>query len=219
MRVGRRLAPGGAVPAPTTGIYVGENRAGPVRLRLFRQQGTRMVVFSAPRLAQLLTLRAAVSGVRVRILTQQQAAWMPALRHGSDAQFSPINSAALAVPAGPNLLVEDLPDSPRHGADITDWQCLIHVRDLDDAALAAGRLSTFAHVDVVALGALSAPAAAEVGRMFNLGKGAASLTVVPPHAVALVTRGRIELVRPEPTAAERTALQGDGPTAGAHAAR
>ena len=207
------LAPGQVLPAPTTGVFLGRNKEGPLSLRLFRRRGTRMAVFSDPHVAQLLTLRAAVGGATVRVVTQRHAIWTPSLRHGLDAQIAPATAYLPVVQPGPSLFVDDLPDAPRPTGEVTDWQCLLHVRTLDGQHLDSARVANFAHVDVAFFSALPGPLAAEVGQMFDLGEAAASLTVVPPHAVAVVARGRVQLVRPELSAAERTTLG-----AGAHSA-
>lgn len=200
------LAPGQVLPAPTTGVFLGRNKEGPLSLRLFRRRGTRMAVFSDPDVAQLLTLRAAVAGAAVRVVTQRHTIWTPALRHGMDAQIAPVTGYLPVVQPGPSLFVDDLPDAPRPTGDVNDWQCLLHIRTLDGQPLDATRIASFAHVDVAFFGALSSPLAADVGQLFDLGEAAASLTVVPPHAVAVVARGRVQLVRPELAAGERTAL-------------
>ncbi len=67
-------------------------------------------------------------------------------------------------------------------------------------------MSGLAHVEVALFDAVTAPLAAEIGRIFNLADDYASLTVVPRHAVAVVTRGQVHLVRPVLSAGERSLL-------------
>ncbi|KRF14205.1 hypothetical protein [Nocardioides sp. Soil796] len=204
------LMPEHVVPAPTTGVFLGRNKSGPLTLRLLRPRGTRIVVFSGPYAAQLMSLRAAVSGVAVRIVTNREAAWAPTLRNGSDTRLVPANGPLPPAIQGPGLVIEDRPDEPRPLAEVSDWQCLLDLRNLPEGhdEADAARLSSFGNADVAFFGALSTTLANAAGRVFNLGDAAASLTVVPPHAVAVVARGSVQLVRLEATPGERDALRG-----------
>ncbi|WP_067431660.1 hypothetical protein [Nocardioides jensenii] len=205
------LLPDVAVPAPTTGVYLGRNKSGPLTMRLFRPRGTRIAVFSGPLAAQLIALRAAQSGATVRVMSTREAAWGPVLRFGADARLLPPTGPSQMSASGPQLLVDDRPDISRPFAEVPGWQCMLDVRVLgSDAAkqVDENRVASFGNADVAFFSVLGQSMAAAVGNVFDLREAAASLTVVPPHAVAVVTRGSVQLVRLEPTGDERSALRG-----------
>lgn len=202
------LDPTAVVPAPTTGVHLGRNKSGPMTMRLFRPRGTRIVVFSGLHTAQLITLRAAVTGAVVRVMSAREAAWLPVLHQGSDARLLPPDGQQFAP--GPRVLTDDRPDDGRPFGEADDWQCLIDVRTLgsDDPRLVdESRISGFGAADVAFFSVLNTSLATLVGGVFDLGEAAASLTVVPPHAVAIVTRGHVQLVRMEATNEERAVLR------------
>lgn len=199
------LSPGQVLPAPRSGIELGLTKAGPFTLRLFRPHGTRAAVLTAPHIARLLTLRAALSGASVRVATHSPQAWAGVVRQGGDSRFVQHPSQDPAPPQAPALVVDDL---GRGGVaeDVPAWHCSLRVSTLDEARLDLTRVAGLTHVEVAFFDAVSAPLASEIGRIFNLGPVSASLTVVPRHAVAVVTRGQVHLVRPEVTAGERSAI-------------
>lgn len=201
----RPLAPGQVLPAPHSGIELGTTKNGPFTLRLFRSRGTRVAVMAGPHTARLLTLRAALAGASVRVATHETVAWSGVVRHGGDSRFVPDTSSSGAVPGTPTLLVDDL-GAARPIGDVPDWHCHLRVSTLDPARLDLTRVSGLAHVEVALFDAVTAPLAAEIGRIFGLADDYASLTVVPRHAVAVVTRGQVHLVRPDLSAGERSLL-------------
>jgi hypothetical protein len=201
------LPSGQVLPATVSGVDLGVTKSGRLTVRLFRPRGTRIAVFSAPYVAQLITLRAALAGASVRVATRRQTSWAGVVRHGGDSHF--IAHTGHGQPAAhrpPTLVVDDLADVPGPVGDATDWQCLLQVARLDQAGRDLTRLSGLSHADLAFFDALSEPLAAEVGHIFGLGTVAASLTVVPRHAVAVVSRGQVQLVRPELSAGERATL-------------
>lgn len=203
------LEPTAAAPAPMTGVYLGRNKSGPMTMRLFRPRGTRIVVFSGLFTAQLITLRAAVTGASVRVMTGRESAWMPLLQQGSDSRLLPPQGQQ-QLGAGPRLLTDDRPDDGRPFGEADDWQCLVDVRTAgsDDPRLVdESRIGGFGGADVAFFSVLKPPLASLVGTAFGLGDASASLTVVPPHAVAIVTRGSVQLVRLEATQEERAVLR------------
>ncbi|GAA1943506.1 hypothetical protein [Nocardioides hwasunensis] len=201
----RPLASGQVLPAPRSGIELGQTKAGPLTLRLFRQRGTRAVVLTAPHVARLLALRAALAGASVRVASTRTSSWAGVVRHGGDTSFVPSLDRNRAPAQTPTLLVDDLGSSGPVG-DVPDWHCHLRVGHLDEARLDLTRVAGLAHVEVAFFDAVSAPLATEIGRALGLGEASASLTVVPRHAVAVVTRGQVHLVRPELTAGERSVL-------------
>lgn len=202
---GSPLGVGQRLPAPRSGVELGHTKAGPFTLRLFRERGTRVSVLSDPHVARLLVLRAALAGASVRVVTRDAASWAGVVRHGGDSRFVASLSASQAPAGTPTVLVDDLGDSGPVG-DVQPWHCHLRVGRLDHARVDLTRLSGLARVEAALFDALSAPMAAEVGSVLGLGEASASLTVVPPRAVALVTRGQVHLVRPELTPGERSVL-------------
>lgn len=199
------LTPGQVLPPPRSGIELGATKAGPFTLRLFRSRGTRAAVLTHSHVARLLALRAALAGVSVRVATHHPQSWTGVVRHGGDSRLVPDLGRGLPPSTGPTLLVDDLGGSAPVG-DVPDWHCHMRVGVLDQARLDLTRVSGLAHVEVAFFDAVTAPLASEIGRVFGLGADSASLTVVPRHAVAVVTRGQVHLVRPELTAGERSTL-------------
>jgi hypothetical protein len=201
----RPLAPGQALPAPRSGVALGHTKAGPFTLRLFRPRGTRAAVLTAPHVARLLALRASLAGASLRVATHETAAWTGVVRHGGDARFVTDASRSDAPAGSPALVVDDLATT-RPPGDVPAWHCHMRVSTLDPARLDLTRVAGLAHVEVAFFDAVTAPLASEIGRIFGLGADAATLTVVPRHAVAVVTRGQVHLVRPDLSPGERSLL-------------
>lgn len=190
------------VPAPKTGVYLGSGRSGPVTVRLVRPTGTRVADFSGAAAALLLTLRAAVAGTPVHVMTDRQPMWTNILRQGRDAHSSPLQQA-VARRHGPLVLVDDRPTDPQPIGEAVPWQCRIDVRTAWNEGFVAG----FGSADVAVFPMLPAPVAEAVGNAFGLGDGAGALLVVPRHSVAVVTRGQVKLVRLDPTTSEAQLLR------------
>lgn len=199
------LAQGQVLPAPRSGIDIGLTKAGPFTVRLFRPRGTRAAVLTAPHVARLLTLRAALAGASVRVATHETHAWAGVVRHGGDSLFVPHPARDPAPVGAPALVVDDLGEGAAPD-DVPDWHCHMRISRLDDARLDLTRVAGLSHVEVAFFDAVQAPLASEIGRIFDLGQAAASLTVVPRHAVAVVTRGQVHLVRLELSASERSVI-------------
>ncbi|MDT0202162.1 hypothetical protein [Nocardioides sp. AE5] len=211
-RNGVPLVPEQSIPAPRTGVHLGRTKTGDVTLRLFRPRGTRIVCFADPLGPQLITLRAAQAGTPTRISTSREAAWAGVVRHGPTVQLAPPEALRTGV-AGAALLVDDRPDVARQLGEAGNWQCLLEVHDLTSLGKrihAEARLAPFAHCDIALFPTLDRDHAEAAGRIFGLGSGAAALTVVPRHAMAVVMHGTVQLLRPEPTAAERQMLGWSG---------
>ena len=202
----RPLRSGQVLHAPSSGVELGTTKSGPFALRLFRPGGTRAMVLTAPYVAQLLTLRAALAGASVRVASHRTPLWAGVVRHGSDSRFVADPAHSQPAPHASTMTVHDLGGTGGPIGEAADWQCLLRVGSLDEARLDLTRVSGLSHVEVAFFDAVSAPLAAEIGRIFGLGQASATLTVVPRHAVAVVTRGRVHLVRPELSPGERSIL-------------
>lgn len=201
------LTQGQVLPAPRSGIELGVTKAGPFTVRLFRPRGTRAALLTAPHVARMLTLRAALAGASVRVATHRTHDWAGVVRHGSDSLFISRPGDSQAPVGAPTLVVDDTGEGGALG-DIAPWQCHLRVSRLDEARLDLTRVAGLAHVEVAIFDAVQGPLASEIGRIFDLGQAAATLTVVPRHAVAVVTRGHVHLVRLDITTGERSAIGG-----------
>jgi hypothetical protein len=205
------ISPGSSVVAPATGAYLGTGSNGPFSLRLLRAAPTRVAVLSGGFVAQLLTLRAALSGTSVRVLSSRPSAWAPVLQHAADARIVPPQSPLLQQP-GPMLVVDDLSGDSRPLRDVADWQCLVDLRSLPTRAGAPqvlSWLSPLATYDVAVFGVLTQEAVAAATRLWRLDERAASVLAggLPPQAVALVSRGRAEVVRVDASSGEAQVLR------------
>lgn len=205
------LRPGQAVPAAATGAYLGTGRSGPFAVRLFRPVPTRVVVCSGGFAAQLLTMRAALSGTPVRVVSDRPSSWAPVLQHGADARLVPDDSPLLHQ-RGPMVVVDDRPDERRPLREVADWQCLFDLRTVRSglgADAARSLLSSYARADVVALGTVDPHLADALARVFGLDDATRTRLAagLPPQTVAMVTRGRAELVRVDATANEAQVLR------------
>lgn len=200
MRV--RFAPGAAVAAPPSGVRLGVGRSGPVLLRLFRSGGTRIVLAAGVSPAQLIAVRTAASGAAVHVVSVRPQLWQPLLQHAADARvFGP--GEALPSQSGPTLLIDDRPTEVRGAAEVTPWQCRLDVR----THWTPSELATFAHADVVVVGTVAAPLAAEVASVFGVPiQATGPMATLAPGSFALLRRGRVEYVLLDPSPAETQVL-------------
>ncbi|MFV2101960.1 type VII secretion protein EccE [Micromonospora sp. LOL_024] len=189
------VLPGGAdldLPYGSAGLMLGVNRHDrPVTVRLFRPEGTRVMLVGGVRAAQLLTLRAMALGARVVVRTARPHAWesfvrgavvpgdtIPLLPPGRPLPGHP------ATPLTPMLVVQDAPSPPAGPRPGTAWQATLLVRDeLTPAdADASGR------ADLAVFQPLSPSEATVAGTCMGLGDSAQMLTRIRPDMVAVVNR-------------------------------
>lgn len=204
------VRPGLHLNAPATGTYLGTGRSGPFTLRVFRPAPTRIVVLSGGFAAQLVAMRAATSGAAVRVLTTRPSGWAPLLQHSPDARLVPDLGSLRG--RGPVMFVDDRMGAERPMVEVSDWQCLVDLRAIAVDSSVQGApdgLLSFASADVVVLGVLSAAITAAAARVFDLDRADATTLAggLPRQAVALVTRGRVELVRVDASATEAQVMR------------
>ncbi|WP_139980705.1 hypothetical protein [Nocardioides litoris] len=202
---------GPLLPAALSGAYLGSGRRGPFVMRLLRPTPTRVLVFSGGFAAQLLTLRSALSGVPVRVLSARSSAWAPVLQHGADARLLP-GETSLAGHSGPLVVVDDLAEQRRAVREVGAWQCLLDVRTLPHAAgrdLALAFVQAFASADVAVFGVLNHDLAGAAARVWGLDERTTSelSAGLPAQAVAVVTRGKAAVVRVDATPTEAQVLR------------
>lgn len=186
------------------GLMVGANRhGGAVTLRLFRAEGTRLVLVGGVRAAQLLVLRAMALGARVAVRTGRPRVWEPFVRGvggtgGGIAVLPPGRPPAGAPgsPLSPLLLVVDA------GAAADDpgpaWQATLVVRD----ELTAADADVLGRADLAVLQPLDQREAALAGAALGLGGSAEWLTRIRDDMVAVVNRRALRWALLSPTGIE-----------------
>ena len=198
-----RLQDGVEIGAPASGVQIGVGQAGPVRLRLFRLAGTRVVVATKPALAQLIVVRVAAAGTPVQVITDRPSAWRPLL--GADAGPAHVVAATETRTSGggPTLVVDDRAPQSRGPVELQPWHCRLDLRPQWTPA----QLGGFAHGDVTVFGALPAEFVPGVARAFELPvRSAESLARLDATSFGVLRRGRIEYVSLNPTSAEAQLL-------------
>lgn len=197
-----RLDERAVVGAPTSGVQLGVGRDGPVRLRLFRLVGTRVVVATRPDPVRLLVVRVAAAGTPVQVVTDRAGSWRPLLGDGAGHLVGDTETRALAGGIGPTLVVHDR--EPIRGAEeVQPWQCRLELRPRWTPAQLVG----FARGDVTVFGALPAEFVPGVARAFDLPMRAAEpLARLDATSFAVVRRGHVDYVTLDPTPAEAQAL-------------
>ncbi|MGN9802889.1 type VII secretion protein EccE [Micromonospora sp. L32] len=188
------------------GLMVGANRhGGAVTVRLFRAEGTRLVLVGGLRAAQLLVLRAMALGARVAVRTGRPRAWEPFVRGvggigGGIAVLPPGRplGGAPGSPLCPLLLVVDAgaaADDPGPGPA---WQATLVVRD----ELAAADADTLGRADLAVLQPLDQREAVLAGAALGLGGSAEWLTRIRDDMVAVVNRRALRWALLSPTPIE-----------------
>ncbi|WP_375500223.1 hypothetical protein [uncultured Jatrophihabitans sp.] len=189
------------IGAPMSGVQLGIGQRGPVRLRLFRLGGTRVVVAARLVPAQLLVVRVAAAGTPVQVVTERPAFWRPLL--GGDGGHLVTATETRAGAGGPTLVVDDRAAHPRGSVELLPWQCRLDLRPQWTPA----QLGGFAHGDITVFGALPAEFVPGVARAFEIPvRSAESLARLDATSFAVLRRGRIEYVSLNPTSAEAQLL-------------
>lgn len=189
------------IAAPVSGVQVGTGQDGPLRLRLFRLAGTRMVVAGRPVLAQLLVVRVAAAGTPVQVVTERPSFWRPLL--GSGPAHLVAATETRAGTGGPTLVVDDRAPQSRGSVELQPWQCRLDLRPQWTPA----QLGGFANADVTVFGALPAEFVSGVARAFEIpARTAESLARLDATSFAVLRRGRLDYVSINPTSAEAQLL-------------
>ncbi|MGC4804819.1 type VII secretion protein EccE [Micromonospora sp. DT233] len=210
-----------AVPGPTldaaaltdlelsiggAGLMVGANRrGGAVTIRLFRAEGTRLMLVGGVRAAQLLALRAMASGARVVVQTTRPRAWEPFVR-GVGAPGGPIPVLPPGRPVAgvaasvlrPLLLVVDGGPAPAAAGPAPSWQSTLVLRD----ELTPADVDSLGRADLAVLQPLSPAEATLAGAALGLGGSAQWLTRIREDMVAVVNRRALRWALLSPTPIE-----------------
>lgn len=187
------------IGAPSSGVPLGVGADGPVRLRLFRLDGTRVVIAAGPAPARLLVVRAAAAGVPVQVITERASSWRPLLGVG----VGVVGGIVRADPGGPTLVVDDGAQPSPGPVELQPWQCRLELHPQWTPA----QLGGFARADVAVFGALPVEFVAGVARAFEIpARSAEPLTRLDATSFGVVRRGRIEYVSLNPTSAQARLL-------------
>ncbi|MFI7433263.1 type VII secretion protein EccE [Micromonospora haikouensis] len=194
------------LPVGDAGLMVGANRRGAaVTIRLFRPEGTRLVLVGGVRAAQLLALRALALGARVAVETTRPRAWEPFVR-GVATPDGPIPvlppgravSAAAGSALRPLLLVVDVGPLPADADAGPAWRSTLVVRD----GLTTSDVDQLGRADLVVLQPLRPAEAALAGAALGLGGSAEWLTRIREDMVAVVNRRALRWALLSPTPIE-----------------
>nr|WP_145777580.1 type VII secretion protein EccE [Micromonospora olivasterospora] len=204
--VGPASLDGLELPVGEAGLMVGANRhGGAVTIRLFRPEGTRLMLVGGVRAAQLVALRAMALGARVAVRTTRPRSWEPFVR-GVNAPGGPISvlppgrplGGAPGSPLRPLLLVLDAGPVPANDEPVPAWQSILVVRD----DLTPADADQLARADLVVLQPLRPGEAALAGAALGLGGSADWLTRIREDMVAVVNRRALRWVLLSPTPIE-----------------
>ncbi|BCL15245.1 hypothetical protein GCM10017556_29840 [Micromonospora sagamiensis] len=199
---------GVVLPLGTAGLVIGANRhGGPVTLRVFRPEATRIVLVGGVRAAQLVALRAMALGARVVVQTARPRAWEPFVRGvgvpgGAVAMLPPGRppGGAPGTPLHPLLVVVDAGPVTADAAPGPGWQATLVVRD----ELTPADGDALARADLAVLQPLNPAEAAVAGTALGLGGSAEWLTRIREDMVAVVNRRALRwaLIAPTPIEAQ-----------------
>ncbi|MFF5172740.1 type VII secretion protein EccE [Micromonospora sp. NPDC000089] len=190
--------PAGGAPEPLeltlgeAGLMVGANRhGGAVTVRLFRPEGTRLVLVGGVRAAHLLVLRALALGAVVVVQTGRPGAWERFVRGvgtaGGGVTLLPPGRPVAGAPGSPLrplLLVVDVGAVPPESAPGSAWVATLVIRD----ELTPADVDTLGRADLAVLQPLAPAEAALAGAALGLGGSAEWLTRIREDMVAVVNR-------------------------------
>ncbi|MCX4387172.1 type VII secretion protein EccE [Micromonospora peucetia] len=210
------LATAGAVspgPAPdgleltlgAAGLMVGTNRhGGAVTVRLFRPEGTRVMLVGGVRTAQLVAVRAMALGARVVVQTARPREWEPFVRGvGTPGAMIPVVPPGRPVgepgsPLRPLLVVVDAGPTPVETEPGSPWRTTLLVRD----ELTPADADALGRADLAVLQPLDPTEAAVAGAALGLGGSAEWLTRIRDDMVAVVNRRALRWALLSPTPIE-----------------
>ncbi|MFY1618882.1 type VII secretion protein EccE [Micromonospora sp. WMMD736] len=196
------------------GMMVGTNRhGGAVTVRLFRPEGTRVLLLGGVRAAQLVALRAMALGALVVVQTARPRAWEPFVRGvGAPGGTIPLipPGRPVADSAGgalrPLLLVVDSGPVPAETEPGPAWRATLVVRD----ELTPADVDALSRADLAVFQRLYPAEATLAGAALGLGPSADWLTRVRDDMVAVVNRRALRWALLSPTPIEAQLI---GPTA------
>ncbi|RKN48693.1 type VII secretion protein EccE [Micromonospora endolithica] len=196
------------------GLMLGANRhGGAVTVRLFRPEGTRIMLVGGVRAAQLIVLRAMALGARVLVQTGRPGAWEPFVRGvGAPGGMIPLLPPGrplgdeVGSPLRPLLVVVDVGPTPADPAPGPPWRATLLLRD----ELTATDADALGRADLAVLQPLDPAEAALAGTALGLGDSAGWLTRIREDMVAVVNRRALRwaLVSPTPIEAQLVGYPG-----------
>ncbi|MER7888727.1 type VII secretion protein EccE [Micromonospora sp. NPDC094482] len=174
------------------GLMLGANRHGAaVTVRLFRPEGTRVLLVGGVPAAQLVALRAMATGARVVVQTARPRVWEPFVRGvGAPGGTIPLLPPGRPVPGAPGtplrplLVVLDVGPVPADPEPGPPWRSTLVVRD----ELTPADVDALSRADLAVLQPLDAGEAALAGAALGLGDSAEWLTRIRDDMVAVVNR-------------------------------
>lgn len=191
-------------PTDSGGLVVGWDRGEPVTVTMFRNAPTRIGVFAAAYVGNLLAFRALAVGALAMVATPRPLFW------AGLAQVAPPNSLRrvppnAATPPGssplsPLLVLDDAtgPDERVLRTDLGAWQTQVVLRSSQPPS---GRLRPF---DLVVVQQVPLSALPLLARTFDLsGQHADWLSRLPDDIIGLVSPGRVQFVNLAPTPVEQ----------------
>ncbi|MER7455609.1 type VII secretion protein EccE [Micromonospora sp. NPDC126480] len=214
--------PDGGPPGPAApelviggaGLLLGANRHGAaVTVRLFRPEGTRVVLVGGLGAGQMISLRAMALGARVVVQTARPRAWEPFVRGvGTPGGTIPLLPPGRPVggepgsPLRPLLLVVDTgPVGPAPEPD-PPWQATVLLRD----ELTVTDVAALGRADLALLQPLGRAEATLAGSALGLGESAEWLTRIREDMVAVVNRRALRWARLTPSPIEAQLIGGPG---------
>jgi hypothetical protein len=187
------------------GLMVGANRqGGAVTVRLFRAEGTRLVLVGGLAAAQLLVLRALALGAGVLVQTGRPRAWEPFVRGVGGQQGGVVvvpSGRAVGItgsPLRPLLVVADAGTAAGEPPPGAGWVSTLVVRD----GLTPADVDTLGRADLAVLQPLDPSEAALAGTALGLGGAAEWLTRIRDDMVAVVNRRALRWALLSPTPIE-----------------
>ncbi|WFE22522.1 hypothetical protein O7621_04010 [Solwaraspora sp. WMMD937] len=192
------------------GMVVGRNRqGGPVAVRLFRPEPTRLLLVGGLRCAQLLALRAMALGAYLFIQTAREPDWRGFLHQcglgQESASFLPPGAQPPPPPspAHPQLLAVDVGPAMGGTSEVgVPWRTTMVVRN----DMGSWDLDPLVRSDLVVLQRLTAAEAALVASALGFTEAQSWLTRIHPEMVGLVSQGRLQWVMLHPTSMESALL-------------
>ncbi|MGV9210798.1 type VII secretion protein EccE [Micromonospora sp. RB23] len=196
------------LPLGEAGMMVGTNRhGGALTVRLFRPEGTRVLLVGGVPAAQLVALRAMALGALVVVQTARPRVWEPFVRGvGAPGGTIPLipPGRPVADSAGnalrPLLLVVDTGPAPADTEPGPAWRATLVVRD----ELTPADVDTLSRADLAVLQRLRPAEAVLAGSALGLGDSAGWLTRMRDDMVAVVNRRALRwaLLAPTPIEAQ-----------------
>lgn len=188
------------------GLMIGTNRhGGAVVVRLFRPEGTRLLLVGGVHAAQLVVLRAMALGARAVVQTTRPRVWEPFVRGvGVPGGTIPVLPPGRPVggapgsPLHPLLLIVDAGPVVTEPAAGPGWRATLVIRD----ELTAVDTDSLARADLVVLQPLDPAEASLAGTALGLGGSAEWLTRIREDMVAVLNRRALRWALLSPTPIE-----------------